>query len=52
MGDEVRILDIWTGRPVSVENTRRCIRDLCDSNRKGGDEGAAMGHQGFEISNV
>lgn len=28
VGEEERIWEMWTGRPVSVERTRRCARDL------------------------
>jgi len=28
VGDEERIWEIWMGRPVSVERTRRWVRDL------------------------
>lgn len=32
--DEERICEMWRGRPVRVERTRRCVSDLCVVNRR------------------
>jgi hypothetical protein len=42
VGDEERICEMWRGRPVKVESTRRCVRDLCVVNRRNSGAGAAM----------
>lgn len=36
VGEDGRICDILTGRPVSVERIRRCRKDLWPVNRSGG----------------
>lgn len=42
VGEEERMLEIATGRPVSVERTSRWARDLCDVKRRYSGAGAAI----------
>lgn len=42
MGEEERILEIATGRPVSVESTSRWVSDLCEVKRRYSGVGAAI----------
>lgn len=42
MGDEERIWETCIGRPVSVERTRRWVRDLCVVKRKNSGLGVVM----------
>lgn len=42
VGEEERICEMWTGRPVKVERTSRCVRDLCVVNRRNSGAGAAI----------
>lgn len=46
VGEEERICEIWMGRPVRVERTRRCVKDWWVVNRKYSGAGAAM----FDVS--
>lgn len=34
VGDELRILEMWIGRPVSVDRISRCVKDRCPVNRR------------------
>jgi hypothetical protein len=42
VGDEERIWEIWMGLPVSVERTRRCVRDLWVVKRRNSGAGVAI----------
>jgi hypothetical protein len=42
VGDEERICEIWIGRPVRVERTRRWVRDLWVVKRRYSGGGAAI----------
>lgn len=39
MGELERILDMCTGRPVNVDNTRRCVNDLWPVNLRNSGRG-------------
>lgn len=42
MGEDERICEMWTGRPVSVERTRRWFRDLWLAKRTYSGTGVAI----------
>lgn len=42
VGDELRILEMWTGRPVSVDRVSRCVNERCPVNRRNSGVESAM----------
>ncbi len=34
VGEELRLLEMWMGRPVNVNYTRRCVKALWPVNRR------------------
>ncbi len=42
VGEDERICEMWTGRPVRVERTRRCARELWPVKRRNSGADAVM----------